>query len=363
MFPFRQVLALITLSLASVACAPDELVLGDRTWSGDNLEIWTTDDAVFCGGSFQALDRHASAVASWAEERGVPTRTERYRYYWASAAEFEAAEACKKSSVACFYSDREAVYAHGFFPHEIVHAEFASGHSSFVDEGMATLLGGLRFRQVPDDVDIPRLIDDTAGETLGIGNYEVAAKFMRATAELDPEGFLPASMTTRRDDGFESFAPKLSVDVRDAVDFDAAHRECWFDAVRIPISECSAPPLPWSTPELWEASGVVDCTNEATVGPNLDSDIWVTLPFDVPESGRYTLSFDGDAYVRLLRCDAGFCGEIGPWDVEGLGVYLLSGLDGYRELIAGRYWFEVRRELGDTHSGEFSLSVVPGWDE
>lgn len=343
-----------------VSCAEDTVlpVFGEPVWDGEHLQVWATEDARICGGSFEALDHHAQQVSDYAAQFGVPSTEERYRYYWISAEELEAEAPCFGSACA----RQGVIYAPRYSPHELVHAEFASSHSSFVDEGVAVMLGDFGI----DDVDdpgktIPEIVSDTEGGDLRNEYYGAAGKFVGAMRELYPDEFLPPLLETQRSDNFARFRSAVTdggIDLDAVLAFNEAESQCRLGAFRIALSECSIPPTPWVDADEWRVSGTLDCASEDSIGPDGGGVIWTVRSFDVEEAGAYTVTATTEGFGFLSACDTPWCGSgfSGAFRPPGW-MLLVSTLPSTVEMQPGRYWVRVQQDIDDDPS-PFSVSVV-----
>jgi len=193
----RSFPVLILSAACLVSCAEETAlpVFGEPVWDGEHLQVWATEDARICGGSLQALDHHAQQVSDHVAQLGVRSTPERYRYYWISDEENESHDPCPKFGRACFLGI--TIYATHYSSHEVVHSEFASKHSSFVDEGLAVMLGDFDTSETLDTTAIPDIIDETQGESLPNEYYRPAGKFIGAMRELYPEEYLAPLLQTQ----------------------------------------------------------------------------------------------------------------------------------------------------------------------
>lgn len=354
----------LVLTLPALACSEDLPVFGEKAWVGDHLEIWTAEDAQVCGGSFDALDQHAELVANYAAARGLTPRSGRYRYYWLSRDAFEAEDPCDGSN-GCFRRAGPAIYTWFFTEHELVHAEFASGHSSFIDEGLAEMLGDSAVEPIEAGPPSTRAImDETRGRTLEGVYYARAARFVRSLEALEPEAYLQSVVATRRADDAEQTLRRIEgagVDAEAAIELDAQIETCWMDAVRVALSECAQDPIPWSD-DGWSASGRLDCGSADTLGPTGGDTpkVWTTRVFDIEEPGLYTVVFDAGERTdaRLVGCDNDVCGS--GFNYPNNFVALFRGQPVPVEFEAGRFWFRVSRAL-DAPPDEFEVRVLQGW--
>lgn len=362
----RSLPVLLLAAAGIVSCSEDDSlpVFGEPVWDGEHLQVWATEDARICGGSFQALDHHAQQLSNYASEFGITSTAERYRYYWTSVEEFQDAP--------CFGSacNREAaIYAPRYSPHEVVHAEFASEHSSFADEGLAVMLGDFGINEFGEPIDtetIPHIIDETQGSSLRNEHYNSAGKFVGAMRELYPEEYLPPLLDTQRSDDFERFSTTINssgIDLDAVIAFNQTENECRLGAYRLAVSECNIPPSPWDNEDEWTASGTIDCASEDTSGPDGGGAIWTIRSFDIIEPGTYTVTAETDGFGLLSACDTPWCGSAFTGSFKPPGwMLLVSTIPGTVEMQPGRYWIRVQQDIDDDPA-PFSLSVVRNRDD
>ncbi len=364
-------LPVLALAVLATACAPDELpVFGERVWTGEHLEIWATDDAKICAGSAEALDRHAALLTEELASLGVASRSERYRYTWLDETEYLDSAPCPDGFRACvaFEDRRPYIYAFGFSAHEVAHAEFATEHHSFVDEGLALMFGDavLSYDSAETALSIPDLIDSTAGRSLEPEHYAQAGSFVRATQDVYPETYLDALLDTRRPDDFDRVADRFAqagLDITAPVDLYASEDNCFIDSTRRALSECSVEPTEWRD-DRWTVMGTVDCDDQATLGPTTSGNTrWTIRTIDIPEPGRYTAWFDTDAALlaTMVYCEAAWCGS--GFAASGNLQLLVGGTLAALELQPGRYWFRIEQDMDDPDPGAFELNLIPGWHD
>lgn len=364
-----RVLLVLALSMLGIACAPDTLPkLGERVWTGEHLEVWATPDAVICAGSYEALDRHAALLTEELAALGVNARDERYRYTWLSEAEYFDADPCPDPFRACvaFEERQPFIYGFGYSAHEVTHAEFATEHHSFVDEGLAVMFGDavLAYDEADMAPSIPDVVDDAAGGSLAPEHYGQAGSFVRTTEELYPESYLDALLETRRGDDFAGVSGRFGeagLDIDASVELYASAENCFIDSTRRALYECSVEPTPWREGR-WTASGAVDCDVADTLGPTTSGDTrWTVRSIDISEPGQYTAWFDTDAALiaTMVYCDAPWCGS--GFAVRGNLQLFFPGTLAAIELQAGRYWFRVEQRMDDPEAGAFELNMIRGW--
>lgn len=353
--------------LGGLACGPDELPeLGSQAWVGDHLEVWTTEDVQICEGSFGLLDDHAREVRRFAEDRGVETRLEKYRYYWIDRGTLERDSPCE--SAACFFSRGPSVYASQLLVHEVVHAEVIERHHSFFEEGLADLLGDDQWRHTPRVVDVAAEIDRAAGETLDRTLYREAADLTRLAFDLYPDEALAALVDTSRDDDYAGTRERLAAHGLDLDELVATHGQaesCSMDGVRIALTECATEPTAWQDADTWLGTGALDCDATDTFGPSPDEtpEMWTIRALEIAEAGDYSLWMDGaeGTTARLVACDRTRCEPLAD-NIGGEFALVSPESIAYLTLRPGRYWIRIARPLEKGPEPGFSVHLNAGWD-
>lgn len=362
--PMRAVLA----AFAVLSCGPPSLPeIGTRAWVGDHLEIWTTPEAEICGGSFQYLDDHAEQLSRFGAARGVEARTERYRYYWMDEATFRETGLCVPSYAKGCLVRRRDIYTAALFTHELVHGEFPKATHSFLEEGLAEVLGDIpRLGETTEAlVDVPSIFDETRGTRLALNRYRNAALFTRLLLDLFPDEALLAIQDTKRDMDYADVRQRLGmhgIDLDDVIDVYAGLERCWMEQVRIPLVECSIEPTPWIDGSTWDISGRLSCDDAETLGPSVwDNEMWVVRTVDIAAAGQYTLWLDGiDANTvgRFVACEPTPCESKKEHSLPFQVV--VPGVPVWHSFAPGRYWFRVSRPLIEGPEPEFRLHIREG---
>jgi hypothetical protein len=152
-------------------CAPeDELPLPPVVWEGESVRVRMDDPEIeVCGGSFEALDRHAELVrdALLLDGDGV--------IEYSIGDQGFVDERCTDSPNACTKTTTGAVFvSEPFILHEIVHAvrildPHISLRSSPIEEGLATLFGSDDLGEGTVSLDAIGILEDT--NVIGASEY------------------------------------------------------------------------------------------------------------------------------------------------------------------------------------------------
>lgn len=358
--------ALLAAVLVQAACSsPDEPPeYGSRAWVGEHLEIWTTPDAVACGGSFQMLDRHAGNLKATAVDLGVESRAEPFRYYWLDADLWERQSVCAPRAFGCVPSNGDAYANDALIMHELVHSITPRKSHTVLEEGVADVFGDQptidRWHIEPGKESLPELFDEFSGESLSGDFYPTVAVFSRLLLDLYPEeGWAAADSTGRGMDQtkIRSRLAQSGVDLDHVVSIYDDTEPCLIDSTRIAITECSTPPLPWKDETVWEAAAPLDCGSPDTYGPTR-GDIWTYRRFDIVQSARYRVSIAAarGTWGRLLACDRDLC-EGAAENFSGASHLLLDGSLLEVDLRPGRYWLRLDRPFEEGPDPDITLRV------
>jgi hypothetical protein len=357
-------LALVGLSLAMVlGCAPDELPLPPVVWEGDMVRVRMDDPGIqVCGGTFEALDRHAALVreALLLEGDGVVE--------YSIADEELVHEICSSRAAdrpnACAFPDSGRVYTSvPFVPHEIVHAvrwlDPRLGRlSSPFEEGLATLFGA----DWPDDIVIPL-------EAKGL----LAERYVTGLREYDRAGQTMSILFDRH--GLEAFrefdelARTMSEDAAFAEVFSETKEEfaamaetmpiCEQSQWWMPLLECDGEPIT-ADPEtgLLTLTGNVSCGEPDVMGPEWGR-MWTSRRFRLDYRTSFFHSYDvempEDATLEIVQCTGG-C----PERVAYIGgrYEIGSVLNPIPSLDPGEYFLRLIRPVSDD-VGFFELAIAP----
>lgn len=316
-----------------------------------------------CGGTFEALDRHAALVreALLLEGDGVIE----YSIGDEEVVQDICAGGASDTPVGCAFPDSGRVYTSvPYVPHEIVHSvrhlDARLGHlSSPFEEGLATLLGA----DWPDDIVI-------ALEAQAI----LAERYVTGLREYDRAGQTMSILFDRH--GLEAFrefderARSVGEDVAFADVFGETKEEFAAEAETMPLCEqsqwwmplleCDGEPIT-ADPEtgLLTLSGNVSCGEPDVKGPEYGR-MWTSRRFRLDSATSrwysYDFEFPEDATLEIVGCTGG-CPErfayIGTlYEIGGLGD------GGLGDLEPGEYFLRLTRPVSD-QDGHFEIVIDP----
>lgn len=357
--------AVAGLGLAMLlGCAPDELPLPPVVWEGQMVRARMDDPGIqVCGGTFEALDRHAALVreALLLEGDGVVE-------YSIGDEDFVQPICSRTPSdtlVGCAFPDTGRVYTSvPYVPHEIVHSvrhlDPRLGHlSSPFEEGLATLFGA----DWPDDIVIPLEAQAVLAEqdVRGLREYDRAGQTMSVL--FDRHGldvfreFDELARTAGEDAAFVGVFGETKQEFGAVAETTPiCEQSQWW----MPLLECDGEPIT-ADPNtgLITLSGNVSCGEPDVKGPEYGR-MWTSRRFrlDSPTSLWYSYDFDfpEDAMLEIVGCNGG-CPErfayIGArYDVGGLGD------GGLGDLEPGEYFLRLTRPISDD-DGHFEIVIDP----
>jgi hypothetical protein len=360
-----RTLMLVGMGLSMLlGCAPDELPLPPVVWEGEMVRARMDDPGIqVCGGTFEALDRHAALVreALLLEGDGVIE----YSIGDEDLVHSICSSGATDTPAGCAFPDSGRVYTSvPFVPHEIVHAVRLLDPkirflSSPLEEGLATLFGA----DWPDDPVIPLDGQEILNEryVVGLREYDRAGQLMSML--LDRHGieafreFDERALGAGEDSAFaEVFGETKEEFAAVAETMPICEQSQWW----IPLLECDGEPIT-ADPEtgLITLSGNVSCGEPDVKGPEYGR-MWTSRRFrlDSPTSLWYSYDFDfpEDAMLEIVGCNDG-CPErfayIGArYDIGGLGD------GGLGDLEPGEYFLRLTRPISDD-DGRFEIIIDP----
>lgn len=352
------------LGLAAVlGCTPEELPLPPVVWEGEMVRARMDDPGIqVCGGTFEALDRHAVLVreALLLEGDGVIE----YSIGDQGFVDASCTAAPVDTFIACTSRPEGHVFTTvPFHRHEIVHATrildpSISRRSSIFEEGLATMFGDddlgngvgpLRVRELFEDAHVGGGIE-----------YFGAGHAMANLLELQGVGafrrFDELARTTNEDAAFiEAFGETKEEFADVAETMPICEQSQWW----MPLVECDGEPLT-ADPETRQLtlSGNVSCGEPDVKGP-ADGRMWTSRRFrlDSPTT-RWSYDFDmpEDATLEIVSCQGG-C----PQRFAYIGVkyeiwsYGDNALD---DLEPGEYFLRMSRPVADD-DGYFEVVIDP----
>jgi hypothetical protein len=362
--PARQAAAGWTLLVGLFgACAPEEeLPLPPVVWEGESVRVRMDDPGIeVCGGSFEALDRHAELVreALLLEGDGVVE--------YSIGDEELVDERCSRSDAspaACATFPAGNVFTSiPFVPHELVHAVRIQDPnigflSSAFEEGLATVFGS----DPPTD-------DTIALDTLGILEEPLVTgpeEYYRAghamAILLNQHGidsfrrFDVLARTTAEDRAFvQEFGETKEEFAVEAESAPHCEQSQWW----VPLLECDGEPAV-ANPEtgMLTLSGNVDCSAPDVQGPELGR-MWTSRHFrlDEPTSTiSYEFTMPEDATLEIVGCSSS-CPQ--RFAYIGRSHEVGSIANGLPGLEPGTYFLRMSRPIdsGSDGDGWFELSM------
>ncbi len=333
-----------------LGCQPQDPILGEKVYESENFEVYASEELMACEGTFPAME---SWLGSFRKRLGEDAKGTRHRFFWLTEDDY-AESPCDLPSIGCAKPRSDHVYTHLIpHPHEVVHLELSdSKPPDFLREGVAEVFGSAReIRELVDPVSVENLFEPFSdGMT-----YAEAGKFSRYLLdEFGDDAYFKLYRETPRGADLsrvdEVMRDVLEVSLDDVLEgyagFEpACHVENWrsFDY------ECGEMPLLPRIEEAWFfVLDEMGCGEGSVVGPRSDR-VWTRRALEIEEGGRYEITLsssneDADARLRLVSCDESCMpGELSSLKLEIVGT-------AWRDLLPGRYWFEVSLRSGSASS-------------
>jgi hypothetical protein len=358
-------LALAGLTLATVlGCAPDELPLPPVVWEGDMVRVRMDDPGIqVCGGTFEALDRHAALVREALLLEG--DETIEYSIGDEELVHDICAGPGSDTPDGCAFPNTGRVYTSvPYVPHEIVHSvrrldPRLGKLSAPFEEGLATLFGA----DWPDDIVIPLEAKAILAERYvsGLREYDRAGQTMsilidRHRVEAFRE-FDELARTMSEDAAFaEVFGETKEEFAAVAETMPICEQSQWW----MPLLECDGEPIT-ADPEtgLLTLTGNVSCGEPDVMGPEWGR-MWtsrrVRLDYRTSFFHSYDFDFPEDATLEIVSCNQGCPGRfayIGTrYEVSGYGGNALEDLE------PGEYFLRLSRPVLDD-DGHFEIVIAP----
>ena len=333
-------------------CAPDEeLPLPPVVWEGESVRVRMDDPGIeVCGGSFEALDRHAKLVreALLLEGDGVVE----YSIGDQGFVDERCAGSPNESPQACTSVTNGRVFTTlPFAQHEIVHAvRYLDPKLGLLrlayEEGLATVYGAdvlareitpLNALDILNDTNVAGAVEyDRAGQVvarlLDTNGVEAFRRFDEsATPTSDAEAF-----STVFGETIEEFAALADASP-------VCERSQWWQ----PLVECDGEPIV-QDPEtgILVLSGNAACGEADGHGPWLGN-TWTSRHFrlDQPTSAsRYSFELPEDATVEVVACDGG-CPD--RFAYIGTRAQVSSYGNALPDLAPGEYFLRVSRPVAE----------------
>jgi hypothetical protein len=331
------------------ACAPEEeLPLPPIVWEGESVRVRMDDpDIEVCGGSFEALDRHAALV-----RQALLLEGEEVVEYSIGDQDF-VDERCNLDTPApCTESTTGDVFtSNPMLEHEIVHAvrvldpELALRSSPF-EEGLATMFGGDRFDDEGPPLDPSIILVDE--QLQGVLEYYHAGQTMALL--LDRHGsdafrsFDTLASTMDEDEAFlAAFGESKEQFVAAVDDVPYCEQTQWWT----PLLECDGEPATADpTTGALILSGNVGCSAPGVSGPR-SGRMWTSRHFRLNERTitlAYEFEIPEDATLEIVAC-AESCPE--RFAYNGTRDQLGSIEHGVPALEPGEYFLRVSRPVSN----------------
>jgi hypothetical protein len=333
-------------------------------WTGTHIGYLSSPSLSACTGTHRYVDDFVPFVSG---ELGLepPSGLE---YQWLDENDFESAP-CRESISGC--SRKDTAYARGpSLLHEIVHTvTWTAGMNNhlFFTEGLAVAydpwLGegvGPRYTLAVgpgDPLPDPRLALDAGTDDL---DYTLAGSFVTfLLTRHGPENFISFSQRIRNGDKLasiqSSFQAVYGLDFDTEVDLFRFGTPCADNSFSVRVYDCAAPEVTWED-DMWSFTAGMNCADEGVVGglgtgpatPSIRS-----VTFNVPATGQYTLSVEGNEGVVVQTGPCFGC----PWIPGEVGVS--AGGEVTAEFAAGPHYLRIRAHTDDSLDVRAVLRPVP----
>jgi hypothetical protein len=337
-------------------CAPeDEPPLPPVVWEGESVRVRMDDpDIEVCGGSFDALDRHATLVrqALLLEGDGVIEYSIGDQDFVSARCDLDAPAACTSALAGSVFTTDP------FNPHEIVHAVRVldpdiSIRRSSIEEGLATLFGSDDLGQGTVPLDAKGILDDTY--VAGDAEYYRAGYLMALLFERHgPTRFRGFDLLARdlsEDRAFiEAFGEPMTEFAAMADEAPLCEQSHWW----APLLECAGDPM-IADPETGGVSfiGNLRCGGDGVLGPRRGR-MSMTRHFRLEQPVGplgYDLEFPEDTTLEIVSCEMSCPHRF----VYSGGLYDVGAVNGgLPPLEPGEYFLRLSRPVS-AEDGEFSI--------
>ena len=342
-------------------CAPDEEPpLPPVVWEGESVRVRMDDPEIeVCGGSFEALDRHAALVreALLLEGDGV--------IEYSIGDEDFVESVCphpELSPLGCTTFPAGSVFTRvPFIPHEIVHAVRIQDSeigflSSAFEEGLATVFGS----DPPGDdmisIDALGIFEDP--QVGGPAEYYQAGHLMAIL--LDRHGvdsFRRFDVLARTVDEDRAFLEEFGETKEEFAQVVESAPHCEQSQWWIPLLECDGEPA-MVDPEtgVLTLSGELDCDEPDVRGPEYGR-MWASRHFRLDEATSvlsYAIDMPEDATLEIVSCSSG-C----PQRFAYIGGRLQVGsvANGLPGLEPDDYFLRMSKPVDSDGDGRFKIVI------
>lgn len=342
-------------------CAPDdELPLPPVVWEGESVRVRMDDPAIeVCGGTFEALDRHAELVreALLLEGDGVVEYSIGDQDFVESACPHP-----ELSPSGCATHPDGHVFARvPYIPHEIVHAvriqdpSIASLSSAF-EEGLATVFGS----DPPIDDTIPLDIVSLLEDPLvgGPEDYYRAGHMVAILLERHGiDAFRRFDVRARTTEEALAFLEAFGETKEQFADAAESAPHCEQSQWWKPLFECGGEPTV-ADPQTGRLtlSGNLDCGEPDVQGPEYGR-MWASHHFRLDEPTSivsYEFDMPDDATLEIVGCSLG-CPRRFAYIGDRFDVGSVS--DGLPGLEPGEYFLRMSRPIDGVGDGSFELVI------
>jgi hypothetical protein len=336
-------------------CAPeDELPLPPVVWEGESVRVRMDDPEIeVCGGSFEALDRHAELVrdALLLDGDGV--------IEYSIGDQGFVDERCTDSPNACTKTTTGAVFvSEPFILHEIVHAvrildPHISLRSSPIEEGLATLFGSDDLGEGTVSLDAIGILEDT--NVIGASEYYRAGYLMALLLERHgTEQLRTFDLLGREHPEDQAFAEAFGESATDFATVANGVPLCEQSQWWAPLLECDGEPIAVDpATDGFSFTGNLGCEEDRTLGPRRGR-MWTFWHFRLDEPVGplgYMFDFPEDATLEIVSCDMScplrFAYSGGRYDVGAVD-------GGLPRLEPGEYFLRLSRPVSN-EDGEFDI--------
>lgn len=331
-------------------CAPEEeLPLPPVVWEGSSVRVRMDDpDIEVCGGSFEALDRHAELVreALLLEGDGVVE-------YSIGDQDFVDTQCDRSPNVspqACTDTGTGHVFTtEPFSQHEIVHAVRVLDPeiellSSAYEEGLATAYGGDVVTREATQFDTLEILNDS--NVAGAADYERSGQVVTLLiARYGVDAFRHFNELARTTSETEAFRSAFGETIEGFAAYADDHPFCERSQWWIPLIECDGEPVtPNPATGSMVLSGNLACGETDAHGPAFGR-MWISRHFRLDEPTSilgYRFDMPDDATLEIVACDGG-C----PVRFAYLGARDQVGSfgDGLPGLEPGEYFLRMSRPV------------------
>lgn len=347
---------------ATVGCTPDELPLPPVVWEGETIRARMDDPGIqICGGTYEALDRHAALVrdALLLEGDGMIE-------YSIGDEDFVHAgcpNAPVDDFVGCVSRPEGNVFTTiPFHPHETVHAvriiDLDEDLGSVFEEGLATFLGADHLGQGTGPLDVLALYEDA--HVAGEQEYFRAGHTMAILFERHgPDAFRrfdELSRTMGEDAAFaEAFGESKAEFAAVAATMPICEQSQWW----MPLLECDGEPIT-ADPDtgLLTLTGNVSCREPDVQGPD-HGRMWTSRKFRLDSrTARWSYDFEmpEDATLEIVSCEGG-CPQRFAYIGVKYEIWSYSD-DALGDLEPGEYFLRMSRPVSED-DGHFEVVIDP----